>query len=170
MPSVIKPWGNWLTNCCWFYTYIVLRSNSRGSSAIYFNYLLLGLTLVPKYWFWCKFCFMWGVEGGHGPNGWFCCSPSTHTRWWADTLPCCPLCTGFLGSRPIYHVSVFGGAALHCLSYLFFRSRPVSSPHLSHYYFLCLSAPLTISPPPVFTSPSIAQSFCTPHLTKRTKR
>lgn len=40
---------------------------------------------------------------------------------------CCPLCAGFLGSRPIHHVSVCRGAAIHCLSScLFSRSQPVS--------------------------------------------
>lgn len=114
-----------------------------------------------------------GVGGGHGPNGWFCCCPSTHSDEQTHFLVV--LCAGVLGSRPIYHVSVFGGAAIHSLSScLFFRSRPVSSPHLSHYFFVFLPPPprhLSSSCFYIFdTSPSIAQSLCTPHLTKRTKR
>lgn len=154
-----------------------LASNPRGSCAITFNYLLLGLTTDPE----CCFLALMGefwLVGGEGILGInlrssvvtatkaqmdrFC--PHTHTHaleythahtlWDEQThFPCCPLCSGFLGSRPIHHVPVCRGAAIHRLSsLLFFRSRPVS---YSVSLPFSLLGSLYFAPPP----PSLSSSF-----------
>lgn len=80
-----------------------------------------------------------------------------HTLWDEQThFPCCPLCSGFLGSRPIHHVPVCRGPAIHRLSsLLFFRSRPVS---YSVSLPFSLLGSLYFAPPPPST-PSLSSSF-----------
>lgn len=80
-----------------------------------------------------------------------------HTLWDEQThFPCCPLCSGFLGSRPIHHVPVCRGAAIHRLSsLLFFRIRPVS---YSVSLPFSLLGSLYFAPPPPST-PSLSSSF-----------
>lgn len=95
-----------------------------------------------------------------------------HTLWDEQThFPCCPLCSGFLGSRPIHHVSVCRGAAIHRLSsLLFFRSRPVSySVSLPFSLLGSLSfAPLSLSSS-FYIFDSLSHTLTHTRLTKRTK-
>lgn len=102
-----------------------------------------------------------------------------HTLWDEQThFPCCPLCSGFLGSRPIHHVPVCRGPAIHRLSsLLFFRSRPVSysvSLPFSLLGSLYFAPPPPHLSPPLFISliPSLSPSLShtlTHTLAKRTK-